>query len=139
MISRSFCLFCFNYVSFSPVGKFSSRHGPRLDSFRSIQYSEKKRHGDGEVWSQILRTRPLIDQKRWTFAEACLAIADKCLFTLRLELHAHIFFYLKEMQSSAYWCANDSTEPEPFVFELNRDLTLIDEAISKYLATPKKK
>lgn len=43
------------------------------------------------------------------------------------------------MQSSPYWCSNDSTEPEPFVLELNRDLSLIDDAISKYLSTPKKK
>ena len=115
---------------------FSGKHalrqqGPHLDSFRKHQALEKKRHG--AQLAPVLSRRPLVDQKRWSLAESCLSLADRCLFTMRLELHSHLFYFLSEMQSGAYWCAQDSVEPESFVLDLNRDLCLVDEAVGEFL------
>jgi len=59
------------------------------------------------------------------------------MLTLRLEMHAHFFFYLKNIQAGSYWIASDVTEPEPFIAELNTDLTMMDEVLSKHFSQAK--
>jgi len=133
-VADSFSVLCGVFLSsILCSGKHALRQqGPHLDSFRKHQALEKKRHG--AQLAAVLSRRPLVDQKRWSLAESCLSLADRCLFTMRLELHSHLFYFLSEMQSGAYWCAQDSVEPESFVLDLNRDLCLVDEAGGKFLS-----
>jgi len=113
------------------------QNGPHLDSFRKQQALERKRHG--AQLPAVLSRRSELDQKRWSLAESCLSLADRCLFLMRLELHSHLFFFLSEMQGGSYWCLHDSSEPDAFVLELNRDLCLIDDAIGKYLGAARRR
>eukprot|EP00457_Paulinella_chromatophora_P000837 gb/GEZN01000837.1/.p1 GENE.gb/GEZN01000837.1/~~gb/GEZN01000837.1/.p1 ORF type:complete len:1193 (-),score=175.90 gb/GEZN01000837.1/:48-3596(-) len=96
-------------------------------------YRTRQRGGDMSGESAPNATSDLMDRKRWELAEASQLLADRCLFALRLEVHCRFYFYLTSVYSSSYHQPYDPTEPEPFVLELNKDLTSMEDALSKYL------
>ncbi len=48
-----------------------------------------------------------------------------------------MFYFLHRMSTCTYWLAGEPTEPEPWVIDLNRDLTTHEDELSRYLAVPK--
>jgi hypothetical protein len=47
----------------------------------------------------LLTAKSILDDKRITLADSIRRVADRCLFTLRMEVHCRFFYYLKDMQS----------------------------------------
>jgi len=112
--------------------------GQHLDfpPFRRVLHSTQSHHGSG--FSRFLSSLSPLDSRRWSLARLCLQLADRCLFTLRTDLHSHYYCFVRQMRSSVYWAANDNNEPDAWVNELIRHIANFDEAISKYMDTKKK-
>ncbi|GAB5365189.1 hypothetical protein AAMO2058_001035900 [Amorphochlora amoebiformis] len=64
-------------------------------------------------------------------------LAQRCLFTLRIEVQMHCFYHLGGMVNSDYALKAEAMEPEDFIMRLNTDLTNIDDALTKYLEPAK--
>eukprot|EP00455_Lapot_gusevi_P022461 TRINITY_DN2337_c0_g1_i2.p1 TRINITY_DN2337_c0_g1~~TRINITY_DN2337_c0_g1_i2.p1 ORF type:complete len:418 (+),score=129.56 TRINITY_DN2337_c0_g1_i2:111-1256(+) len=66
-------------------------------------------------------------------ADSLQQLADMCLFTLRVEFSIHCFFFINSMLSESYWLTEEPTTPEPFVLDLNTNLSLAEEKLSPIL------
>jgi hypothetical protein len=62
---------------------------------------------------------------------------QRCLISLRLEYRLHCYFFLDGIKSASYWFETESSEPDHFIHELNKDLAVNEECISTY--TPPQK
>lgn len=64
--------------------------------------------------------------------QQCKRVGEKALLTLRFEMHCHFFYFLSEIQNNSYYSVNEATQPDTCVLELNRDLSTIDDMITKF-------
>ncbi|CAH1277328.1 EXOC4 [Branchiostoma lanceolatum] len=65
-------------------------------------------------------------------------LAETCLLVLHLEVRVHCFFFLLPMAKQSNYSGNlESTDPDPLVVKLNKDLSSIEESLTTSLNTHK--
>lgn len=79
----------------------------------------------------------VLDSKISQIASRFEGLAEKCLFQIRVEVQMHCFFHLRAMAAAEYDLQSESSQPEQFVIDLNKDLTRIEEALSRYYDSAK--
>lgn len=60
-----------------------------------------------------------------------MKLSETCLFALRLEIRCHAMFYLDlATREGNYYLADEPFEPDPYVWSLNHDVTMIEETMT---------
>ncbi|KAJ1505816.1 hypothetical protein HMI55_001435 [Coelomomyces lativittatus] len=61
-------------------------------------------------------------------------LSNLCLVTLHIELRTHSIYFLDlAMREGSYYIMEDTVDPEPYILQLNNDLMLFEEIVSKTL------
>ena len=102
----------------------------RATSFRAALVSWES-GGAAAASGRSMLTARVFEWCRW-----CLALSDRCLINLRVELHGRALGGLTALRNSNYGKSVGSVVegPEPFVLALNADLTAFDDAIHRCLS-----
>ena len=118
--------------SFS-LQKNSSTKRVRPSHFKT----ETKPRNQGNTTAAAKKIATIFGPNQDFMAGHFIQLADTCIFTLRMELSVHCFFFLNSIRSENYWQSEESMAPEPFILDLNADLTLAEEKLSGFLTTDK--
>lgn len=57
-------------------------------------------------------------------------LTETCLFTLRVEYRCHCLYFIDlALREGSYYLAEETNEPDPYIWNLNNDLVLAEETL----------
>jgi len=84
-------------------------------------------------------SRNVVPTPSENLAPSYRTLADRCLISLRAEYRMHCFYYLDNLKRSNYYLNEEALEPDYFINDLSKDLSINEEVMSSSLPTIKKR
>ena len=117
--------------------KFNPRRRPTTDARISVVVANRQDMKAKIASAASKRIAAIFGPNQDFMARHFLQLSDLCLFSLRMELSVHCFFFLSSIRAENYWLSEDPLTPEPFILDLNSDLALVEEKLSGLIVADK--
>jgi len=105
-----------------------SLQGEHISLERKEKHEEEDKN-DPEFSKEL----PKLSEKLSKLLQSFRSLSEKCLLTLKIEVFIRCCYFLDFVRSCPYHLDAEQKQPDPFILELNRDLTVAFEVLSQFL------
>jgi hypothetical protein len=106
-----------------------------LDLCNHVRPLERKEKHEEEDKNdpEFSKELPKLSEKLSKLLQSFRSLSEKCLLTLKIEVFIRCCYFLDFVRSCPYHLDAEQKQPDPFILELNRDLTVAFEVLSQFL------